>query len=178
MIRVPSGSISAEYRTSVSRAIGALCLGAILGASIVTADYVRTLLQTFGREHVQQYGLRKSAIIFAAAAMVWFVGLAVVGTPFWSLFHRLGWRRWPAAMALGAILSFVVSLGIFTAGFGVIPPAPGSSFSASDSGGPTVINNKLTAHGWARALNDALLLGACGTAVGWVVWRTAYRRSR
>lgn len=177
MAVAPSGSSDVGYHTNPVRAAGALCVGAVAGASLVTADYVIGLLQVLGPEHVLRYGMRKSMIIFFFAWIVWIVGLLAVGTPFWVLFHRLGFRRWPIAMALGATLSFAISLGISTNGFGLIPPPPNSSYSASDSGGPTVENNKLTPHGWASAITGALLIAAYGAGVGWLVWRTAYKRS-
>jgi hypothetical protein len=32
-------------------------------------------------------------------------------------------------------------------------------------------------HGWAEALEAALLCGLCGAVVGLIVWRVAYRRA-
>jgi hypothetical protein len=58
----------------------------------------------------------------------------------------------------------------------MIPPPSGSTFSAEDAGGPTVINNRLTPHGWRRAARSSLVLAAAGAFVALVVWRIAYRR--
>jgi hypothetical protein len=86
--------------------------------------------------------------------------------------HRHGLRGWRVAILAGMVLTFIASLAL------AIPlPTKGTSYSSADRGGLTVVDNRLTAHGWAEAAQKSLLVAFVGGTVAWVVWRTAYQRS-
>ena len=104
--------------------------------------------QNLGIQYVLDYGLQPSTIVFAVAFVVWGVGLIVFGLPLWWLFHKLRLRHWLVAAVVGAAMTFLVDFGIETRLFEFIPPPANSTYSASDSGGPTVVANRLTPHGW------------------------------
>jgi hypothetical protein len=80
------------------------------------------------------------------------------------------------AAVVGATTTFLVDFGLETRFFELIPPPANSTYSASDSGGPTVIDNRRTPHGWWVALRGALMLSVGGILVALVIWRIAYRR--
>jgi hypothetical protein len=88
------------------------------------------------------------------------------------MLHSNGFRGWPAAVALGATLTFVVALGLLTNAFGLIDSIISS---AADAGGPTWVEGRLTPHGWAEASKFSLMCSALGGLVGLAVWRTAFR---
>jgi hypothetical protein len=78
-------------------------------------------------------------------------------------------------MGFGFVAAFATVATVLTRGFGLIPQKP---FSVSDSGGATWIDGKQTLHGWAEALEAALLCELCAAMVGLIVWRAAYPRTR
>jgi hypothetical protein len=124
-------------------------LGVVEGGSIASVVQV-VLVVTF-------YGL-----------FVWLAGLAVIGAPGWWILHSLGARCQQAAMIYGGALLLIINLSL--------PALIGHS--AEDSGGPTVINGQLTAHGWVQQLKTAIPMALIGAAVGWVVAKIAYRPAR
>lgn len=124
--------------------------------------------------YLLEYGPRHAAIYFVYAAVIWAVGLVLAASWPWAILHRLNIRGWQAAAALGTMLTFLVTLAVLTNGFGAIGTF---AFSAADSQGPTWIDGRLTAHGWANAVDFAATCAAIGACVGLVVWRVAYRRA-
>lgn len=161
------------YVTTLSRAALAIAVGAAVGALIVVAVLVALPAYRYGDDLVARGQLSFIAFVAVAAFAVWAIGLTVIAIPCWRILHRRGWRDWRAAIVLGFVLTFVTYLALST-GFGL---GFGSGYSAGDGGGMTVVNGRLTAHGWSRALAAAALQGAIGMVVGWMVWRVAYRRS-
>ena len=73
---------------------------------------------------------------------------------------RMGLRT-GSSLIRGSEAIFLVDLGIATRLFEFTPPPANSTYS-SDSGGPTIIANRLTPHGWWVALRGAVMLGAGG----------------
>jgi len=165
-----------SYDTTLPRAALSLIAGAAAGASLIALWYLWGTAQNLGIQYVLDYGVIPTTLVFIEALVVWSVGLTIFGLPFWWLLHRLGWRHWLVAVALGAVLTFLVDFGIETRFLELIPPPANSAYSASDSGGPTVIASHLTLHGWWVTFRAALLLGAEGVLVALVIWRIAYRR--
>ena len=159
-----------EYETSLPRAALGLPVGTIAGAALVTV----ALLPVHDLAYFLTYGLPTVAAVFIYAIFFWAVGLALVAPVPWVLLHHRRWRGWPSAMTLGVVLTFIVTFGMFTHWFGLDVPA--GLVAASDSGGRTVIDGRLTPHGWFAGLQLALACSAAGALVGLVVWRTAYRR--
>ena len=160
----------AAYDTNLLRAALGIGAGVIAGAGLVT---LASFWGITDFEYLRQYWVRDALVVFIYAAVVWAAGLIVVAPVPWVILHRYGMRNWWVAVALGALLTFVVVLALASNGFGVFGDA---SFSASDSGGPTWAGGRLTAHGWAEAARLALYCCVAGALVGFVVWRTAYRR--
>lgn len=158
------------YTTNLPRAALAILVGIIAGAILVAlwSFWGNTDLQ-----YLREYWHRDALIVFTYAAFVWAAGLIVVAPGPWAMLHRKGIRDWWVAVALGATLTFVVTLGLLTDCFGLIHFSNISS--AADSGGPTRVDGRLTRHGWVEASKFALVCSALGGLVGLVVWRTAYR---
>ena len=159
----------AAYTTSLPRAAMGVAAGIVTGAAFVA------LWSLVGVSAVHPYLLRDALVVFVYAAVVWSAGLIVLAAVPWAILHHYEYRNWPVAVALGAILTFIVVSGFLTNGFGAY--AGTGSFSAADSGGPTWVDGRLTTHGWSEAFLFAAICGAAGAVVGFVVWRTAYRRA-
>ena len=159
-----------EYETTLPRAALALATGTVAGALLVTL----AMLPLRDLAYFVTFGLPVAATMFIYAAFFWAAGLALVAPVPWALLHHCRWRSWPSAMTLGVVLTFIVTFGMFTHWFGLDVPA--GLVAASDSGGRTVIDGRLTAHGWFAGFQLALFCSAAGALVGLVVWRTAYRR--
>jgi hypothetical protein len=159
------------FETSPPRVALALLAGAASGAALVTAQWLRAAFQVFGAGFVGSSGPHGILVVFIGALIAWLAGLVLIGGPAWWLLHRYGLRGWKAAILTGMALTFVAALVL------AIPlPGKDGSYTAADRGGETVVNNALTAHGWAEAAEGALLISFVGGAVAFVVWRTAYRR--
>jgi hypothetical protein len=153
-----------------------LVAGAITGAALIALWYLWGTARNLGVRYVLDYGLLPTTTVFTVALVVWAVGLTIFGIPLWWLLHRLRIRHWWAAGIVGAVLTFLVDFGIETRLFELIWPPSNSTYSATDSGGPTVIANHLTAHGWWVAVQAALMLSVGGVLVALLIWRIAYRR--
>ena len=158
------------HTTNLPRAALAIVVGTIVGAILVAlwSFWGNTDLQ-----YLREYWHRDALIVFSYAAFVWAAGLIVVAPGPWAILHYNGMRSWWIAIALGAILTFVVAFGLITRGFNLFVVSDG--FSSSDNGGPIWIDGRLTPHGWAEASQFALICSALGSIVGLAVWRTAYR---
>src|SRR5262245_11435366 len=165
-----------SHTTSAKRATVALAAGAVVGSLGTVAPTLLVGLLCIGEPggfRSQHVGLL--VFMLVAAFIVWTVGLVLVGVPIWWLFHRKGRRsRW-TAVAVGAVVTFLLNLGL-DAGSSVLMQLDSGSYSASDSGGQTIINDHLTAHGWWNAIQGSILLAIVGVIVALVVWQIAYRR--
>jgi hypothetical protein len=166
-----------SYTTNVRRAIAALAAGAAVGALGTIAPTLLAGLLSIGEPggfRSQHVGLLMFMLV--VAFIVWSIGLVLVGAPMWWLFHRKGRRSRREAVAVGAVTTFLVNLGL-NAGFSVLMQLDsGGSYSAGDSGGKTIINDQLTAHGWWNAIQESILLAIVGVIVALVIWQIAYRR--
>ena len=158
------------HEASLLRAALAIAVGTMTGASLVTLFAVLTDLDYF-----REYGRQTDAalLVFTYAAIVWGAGLCLAAPVPWAILHHYKKRSWPTAVAFGTILTFVVALGLITKGFNLFVAVDG--FSASDNGGLTWIDGRLTQHGWVEALKVALTCSVAGALVRFVVWRIAYR---
>lgn len=159
------------YETTLPRAALGLAAGAVAGAILVALWFV---LDNTDLQSLRQYGLSDGLYAFVPALLVWGGGLLLVATLPWLVLHRRQMRSPPVAVVLGTVLTFLAVLAITTRGFGLFDVG---DFSAADNGGPTWIDGRLTAHGWAEALKAALVFCPFGAMVALVVWRTAYRRT-
>ena len=158
------------HETSLWRAALAIAVGTMTGGSLVTLFAVLSDLEYF-----REYGHETDAalLVFTYAAIVWGAGLCLAAPLPWAILHHYTKRSWPIAVAFGTTLTFVVALGLITKGFNLFNVAEG--FSASDNGGPTWVDGRLTQHGWVEALKVALICSIAGALVAVVVWRIAYR---
>ena len=115
-------------------------------------------------------------LAFVVAAVVWIVGSTLIGGPIWIMLHRHSIRGPLAAVLLGLLLGFVVSLALNTQLFGLMSSGRvGSSFG--DSHGLLERDGILTRYGWQMALRSAAIIAVCSALGGFVTWRLAYRRA-
>jgi hypothetical protein len=165
--------VKVEFQTTGLRVIFGLVAGALAGAIVVVGGLLIGEYLSRGVAYVAQYGPQIGAIIFVVAFVVWLLGLVLLGSPCWWLLHRMKMRQWRSAVILGGSMTAVVFMALQIPH----PLGSGSSYSASDGGGRTVIDNALTAHGWFLAIMASLAWGCVGALIGLVVWRVAYRRA-
>ncbi|MGH7024427.1 MAG: hypothetical protein ACREEB_12680 [Caulobacteraceae bacterium] len=159
-----------QHATSPTRVALGILAGAGVGGALVTAQWLRAAVQTFGAAFVAQVGARGAAIVAVGAFVSWLAGLLLIGGPAWWLLHRHRLRGWRAAVLSGMALTFVAGMVL------AIPVgSKGGSYSSADRGGMLVVDNHLTAHGWAEAAGRAALLAFVGGGVAFIVWRVAYR---
>lgn len=140
------------------------------GASLVTFFAILSDLAYF-----REYGRETDAalLVFTYAAIIWSLGLCLATPVPWAILHHYKKQSWPIAVAFGTILTFLVALGLITHGFNLFVVAGG--FSASDNGGPTWIDGRLTLHGWVEALKVALTCSVACAFVGFVVLADSFR---
>ena len=160
------GPILKTYETNLRRAAGGLCLGGIAGAALVTLYIVQ----------IEGGHPRNILSFFTFSAFVWAVGLVLVAPLPWFILHSNRMRGWQVAVALGAVLTFIVALGLTTGGFGLLNFA--GIGSADTTNTPSWIDAPPTLEAWMESIQAAALCSAAGVVVAFVIWRTAYRRSR
>jgi len=108
-------------------------------------------------DQVTGNALKQAVLLLGIPAFILFtVGLAFVGAPAWWLLHRLGRRSWFDALLLGFFLTFVCSLFLLVQDTLWLPPDV--RLDASDTGGATITNNKLSLHGWMNYIELAASL--------------------
>lgn len=146
-------SVSVRPR-KLQRPCLAMACGALVGGVLVAAYVTGTSLFAYPVEDAGfapdvQTLLGWGLFAFILGAVVFSVGLALVGFPAWVLLrrYRLESPRWAVA-----------------AGF-VLAPAPGLVLGMLSGNGPDLSFGEL-------------LLALAGAAVGWVIWRIAYRTER
>jgi len=165
-----------QYETTPGRVILALLAGAMVGACLVAASSILSM-ELYSSNDPKLLELIWLGLFVGNGAFVIFaVGLSLVGGPAWLLLHNLGWRGWPEAIAVGILLTFAASLCL-QSGW-PLPPPTKSTYSADDSGGPLIINNIVTAHGWTIFVQQSMQLSIVGGIVGLTIWRIAYRRKQ
>ena len=168
------------YKTTPFRAASALPAGVLAGSAVVVAGTVGPL--AFLKSDTGNliggpapHGVTALMAVGGISLVGFAIGLLVLAIPAWWAMHRTGRRSWRDALTLGAALSLAVCailLLLQFVGQGEV------AYSAWDSGGATVINGHLTAHGlWGRVLGVAWVTLA-GAFAGLAVWRVAYRRPR
>jgi hypothetical protein len=93
----------------------------------------------------------------------------------WLFLHRMGYRSWWVAVALGSSATALLYLALVSHGFGVFTLLNPPRDQISDGGGITEINGWLTLHGWLMESKIAAIVGCPGAIVALAVWATAYR---
>ena len=127
-------------------------------------------------DYFREWGTKTGTImiILIYAGFFWVLGLLLAAPVPWLIVHRLGYRGPFAAVVMGLGLTFLVTLGLLTSGFGLLGD---SGHSSSDSGGPVWVNGVLTGHGWIEAAKMSGWVALLALPVALVVWRVAYRRT-
>jgi|GEM_PF-1695458 hypothetical protein len=164
---------STQYETSTVRMMFGLVIGAAVGSlALVTEINIEMLLRG---ESVPPGLLVQSLGMSILVFVVFAGGMVIVGGPIWAVLHSLGRRGWLDALLLGGLSSSLVSLAIALLPLLLMPAH--STYSASEGGHDTVVNNHLTSFGWEMYLKQSALIGLAGALAGWMVWRVAYRRA-
>ena len=161
-----------EYRLAPGRVGLAILAGALTGAIIVTLHWLNMVVRALGFAFLGGDGGKGILIVFMGAALAWLGGMILIGGPAWWLLHRHRRRGWRTAGLSGMALTFAAGLLL-----SVPLPHTGGTYSEADRGGRLVEDDQLTAYGWERAAEGALLLSFVGGAVALVVWRVAYRKA-
>ena len=167
---------SERYNTRSSHIVLSVIAGAVTGGVLIALDYVWGTGRNLGIPYLVEYGLRPTITVFVVALIIWAIGIIVVALPIWWVLHKLRLRHWSVAVLGGLVTTFVVGFALQTRGFELVTWPGSGTLSASDSGGPTVVDNHLTPHGWWNAAEGSLELGAAGSLVALVGWLVAYRK--
>lgn len=165
--------ITSKFGLAPARVGAAIVAGALIGGVIITLHWLITVARALGPAFVFGKGAGGALIVFMGAFLAWLAGLILIGGPIWWLLHRHHLHGWRAA----ALAAFAAT---FAAGLILAIPLPhkGGAFREADRGGVLVENDQLTAYGWLKAAEGALLLSFVGAAAGLAVWRVAYRRRK
>lgn len=143
------------YDTDPNRVALALIVGAAVGAFVITVAML-TFVYASGYAadgRIMWLEPGKFAVLFYIGALgVFAMGLLTIGAALWAVFHRMGWRNWTHATALGFVGSTFTSIILDE----VIRMRAGGRF------GPVP---------WTW-----LAIGLSGAVARFVIWRIAYRR--
>lgn len=142
----------------------AVLVGATVGAGLVAAWLS---LPAFGTTDVSR-AIWWAGLIFVAAWIVWALGLATVGALVWLVCERTGLRGPLAAALVGAMSTFAAVM--------LLQSAFTMGGSSSVDGHDLVVNGAPTLYGLGAMAGAAGQVAVAGAAVGWTVWRIAYRR--
>ncbi|HWD68427.1 MAG TPA: hypothetical protein VG227_10745 [Caulobacteraceae bacterium] len=161
-----------EYRLAPPRVGVAILAGALSGSIVVTLHWLTMVVRVLGVAYLTGGGAQGIVVVFMGAFLAWLAGLILIGGPAWWLLHRHQFRGWRAAGLAGMAATFAAGLIL------AIPlPHKGGGYSEADRSGILIENDQLTAYGWEKAAEGALLLSFVGGAVALAVWRVAYRRA-
>jgi hypothetical protein len=152
------------YATSRRAAVALLCGAALAG--------VLTTLALSLPDLIGPSGTPLSLLVAATtvATIVWAAGMGIVGGPLWVFADRHHVRGAGAAIVIGGLTPSLTSLT-----WAVITDLIGGEFSSSMDGVARFVNGHRTLQGWLDSLQFAGLLALAGCAVGYLVWRVAYR---
>jgi hypothetical protein len=141
-----------RYAASLDRA------GHALGAGGLATGVLAAVLVANGgqRDPMMLLAALFLGATFAAIAIVTLAG------PVWLALHIAGRRGPVSATATGFAVALLLFVSSQTYGFG------GFGVPASDA---ATLGLR-----WTSAIATSLLLGAVGGAIGWMMWRIAYRR--
>ena len=151
---VASARTSRGYETSLDRAGFALAAGGGLGGIFAV------VLASIGSGPA----LLELPVGFVVGAVITTMAAVAIGGPLWVFCHTLGWRGPGVALAVGALAGFALFLGGQTYGFGM--------FDMPVTDGQTLLFR------WISAVSTSLILALVAAAIGWTMWRVAYRRVR
>jgi uncharacterized membrane protein len=84
-------------------------------------------------------------------------------------------RRGNVSLRQSLLAGFVIALSVNV--FSLMLPSGPRDYMA-DSGGTSMVNGHLTAHGWWGALNGCLQMGIFGAVIGSAFWIIAFWRRR
>jgi hypothetical protein len=159
---------SSPSSLSVARVFSSISVGALGGGAVTTC-----VLLLVG---VVQQGLvfNPLGLLFftPAAALAWWIGMAVFGIVPWLILDSLGIRSRQAAALLGLMMTFAVSFSVL-----VLPSVAARATTSMDN----VIlfsNGTLTGAGWLYYGGIAGANAAIGVLVALAVWQMAYGRFR
>ena len=169
------------YKTTPFRAASALLVGALVGSATVIVGVLGPMafLKSDAGGLIGgpwQRGIMLLTWVGGISLVAFGIGLTVLAIPAWWALHRAGRRNWSHALILGVCLSLAVCIVLSLVQF--VGPGSDIAYSAWDSGGATVIDGKLTAHGWAERVKGAAWVTIAGAFAALTVWRVAYRGPR
>jgi hypothetical protein len=166
---------SSTFQTSTHRVILAFLLGAAVGTTITTTQYLIGLYEVNGPEHFAEWWFSKGARVSMISYPVWLAFIVVFGGPVWLLLHRLKFLHWFAALISGAVVSSIVILAMATRMFS---GQASGNLTYSGSGGQQWVDGVMTPFGWKIAFINAAEFGLIGSIVALAIRAVAYRRSK
>lgn len=164
--------INNKHHTSPFKVFIAICVGAFIGASIITADYLLNLYYTLGSNHFHEFGLKKGASIFLMSWVIWAVCILIFGGPAWLFLHWRGYRTFLSAICMAAIIAFTINL-MFATGF--FTGHKSGSFSYFAQGGQQWEDGIITEFGLKIAFKSSFERAIQGILIAFAIWFVAYK---
>lgn len=171
-----------SHALRAGRVLKALSLGALSGGMLTsTIIVVPGLIVSLITPEVDGPGLMPGVLLVllvaVVAALVFCAGLLMVAAPAWWALHRLGYRGVWHAVIMGASLASAIFFSVATYQHGWGPErSDGGTFSASQGGVPTVVENRLTQQGWINAAELTALIATVAAVTAAIIWAYAYER--
>jgi hypothetical protein len=171
---------SPRYETTPFRAAVALPTGALAGSALIIGGVLGPMaFLKSDSGHLpggDGGGLMALSQVAGISLIAFVLGMLVLAMPAWWVLHRAGRRTWLDAALLGVGLSLAVCAALSLLQF--MGPGSLGPYTAFDAGGATVINGRLTPHGWAERGKGMAWVAFASAVAAVIVWRIAYRKPK
>ncbi|MCF6275065.1 MAG: hypothetical protein L3J05_04805 [Robiginitomaculum sp.] len=161
-----------KIKPTLGRLLFALALGALMGSSVTTIDYLINLYQVNGSEHFNEWAVSKGVRILIPSYIIWLISLFVFGVPVWLFLHWKEKTHWVYAIASGFFIPFTIILAM---GTGFFTGKISGNLSYYGNGGQQWLDGSITPFGWEIAFRSAIYYALIGVCISAMIWLVCYR---